>query len=262
MRVTYEARGFVDEPYIRVHHEHSVNMQLRQGSLEVGLQRSSIRLVTFPAGEMGFCIPNVERWIGPADMEHVMVSISDTALMAVSDTEIGKIRLSPEYKLVDARISSLVAAVNAERLAGFPNGQLFLDSVEQAIAVALVNGHAAREVTARRYRTGLPPGRLRKVIELIETKIEDDLSLEEMAESVNLSTAHFSHMFRSSTGQSPYKFVLGRRVDRAKDMLRNSDFRVLDVAVACGFKTQQHFARVFRQLSGLSPTEYRHDVIR
>jgi AraC family transcriptional regulator len=194
-------------------------------------------------------------------MEHITVSISDAALMAVSDTESGKVQLSPQFTLVDPLLSSLVAAVNTERLAGFPNGQLFLDSVEQALAVALVNGYAAPHLSVPRYRAGLPPARLRTVIELIEARIEDDLSLEEMAESVNLSTAHFSHMFRSSTGQSPYKFVQRRRVDRAKEMLRKSDSRVLDVAVACGFKTQQHFARVFRQLSGFSPTEYRNEFL-
>src|ERR1700750_129510 len=146
MIVNYERRGFVDEPYLRVHVEHGLAMQLRQGSMEVGLQRSAIRRVWFPAGELGLCAPHIERWIGSADMEHVTVSISDAALMAVSDTESGKVQLSPQFTLVDPLLSSLVAAVNTERLAGFPNGQLFLDSVEQALAVALVNRYAARNV--------------------------------------------------------------------------------------------------------------------
>jgi AraC family transcriptional regulator len=83
-----------------------------------------------------------------------------------------------------------------------------------------------------------------------------------MAESAGLSTTHFSHMFRKSTGQSPHQFVLRVRVERAKDMLRAVEVRVLDVAVACGFKTQQHFARVFRRLCGVSPTEYRQEFLR
>jgi AraC family transcriptional regulator len=45
-------------------------------------------------------------------------------------------------------------------------------------------------------------------------------------------------------------------------MLRQAEMRVLDVAVACGFKTQQHFARVFRRIYGASPTEYRYEVLR
>jgi AraC family transcriptional regulator len=91
--------------------------------------------------------------------------------------------------------------------------------------------------------------------------MEDDLSLDEMAQSVGLSTAHFARMFRKSTGETPHQFVLRQRLERAKDMLRASDARVLDVAVACGFKTQQHFAQVFRDVCGISPTEYRQDFV-
>jgi AraC family transcriptional regulator len=99
-------------------------------------------------------------------------------------------------------------------------------------------------------------------VELVHAEMEGDLSLEELADAAGLSIAHFSEMFRESTGQSPHQFVLHRRVDRAKEMLRAAELRVIDVAVACGFKTQQHFARVFRQLCGASPTEYRQEVLR
>jgi AraC family transcriptional regulator len=95
---------------------------------------------------------------------------------------------------------------------------------------------------------------------LVHAKLEDDLSLDEMAQSVGLSTAHFARMFRKSTGETPHRFVLRQRLERAKAMLRTRDARVLDVAVACGFKTQQHFAQVFRDLWGVSPTEYRQDL--
>jgi AraC family transcriptional regulator len=97
------------------------------------------------------------------------------------------------------------------------------------------------------------------VKEFVYAKMEDELSLSELAQSVGLSIAHFSEMFRKSTGETPHQFVLRLRVERAKQMLRSAESRVLDVAIACGFKTQQHFARVFRQLCGATPTEYRRD---
>jgi AraC family transcriptional regulator len=68
-------------------------------------------------------------------------------------------------------------------------------------------------------------------------------------------------MFRRSTGETPHKFVLRQRLERAKVMLRAPDARVLDVAVACGFKTQQHFAQVFRDVWGVTPTEYRQVLV-
>jgi AraC family transcriptional regulator len=138
---------------------------------------------------------------------------------------------------------------------------LFLDSIEQALAVALVNDYSVQRPSPRIYRGGLTPARLRKVTELVHARMDSDLSLEEMAGAAGLSITHFSQMFRESTGQSPHQFVLRRRVERAKEMLRAVEMRVLDVAVACGFKTQQHFARVFRSVCGASPTEYRQEFV-
>ena len=123
----------------------------------------------------------------------------------------------------------------------------------------LLDEHPAPPRSARSYRGGLGPARLRRVTELVHAKIEEELSISEMAELAGLSTAHFSQMFRQSTGESPHQFVLRQRVERAKEMLRTPGMRVLDVAIACGFKTQQHFARVFRRMCGASPREYRYE---
>jgi AraC family transcriptional regulator len=192
---------------------------------------------------------------------YLSVGISDAALAAACDGTRGDVELRRVENLVDARVGALAAAVNAERVAGFPSGRLFLDSVEQALAVALVNGYALRHRSVQRYRGGLGSGRLRRIKEFVDAKMEDDLTLCEMAQSVELSTAHFSRMFRKSTGETPHQFLLRQRVERAKEMLRSADARVMDVAVACGFKTQQHFAQVFRHVCGASPTEYRQNFL-
>jgi AraC family transcriptional regulator len=77
----------------------------------------------------------------------------------------------------------MVAAVDAEMVAGFPSGRLFLDSIEQAMAVALVNGHAVRHRPVQIYRGGLGSARLRRIKELVHAKMENDLSLDEMADA-------------------------------------------------------------------------------
>ena len=258
MRVAVDVLGPVGEPYLDARNQNILRMVLHPGFAEMGARRSAIGLTTFPkTGEIRLCPRHVEHWFGSGDLRRLTIRISNDALTAACDAASGEVELSCEGSLVDSRIDALVATVNAERTAGFPNGRLFLDSVEQALAVALVNGYAVRRPSPRIYRGGLTPARLRRVTELVEAKIDDDLSLEEMAESVELSRAHFSQMFRKSTGQSPHQYVLRHRVEHAKEILRTGDLRVLDVAVTCGFKTQQHFARVFRQMCGISPTEYR-----
>ena len=262
MKVEVNVLDSVNEPYLKVPDEHIIAMMLRPGSIEIGSQRSELKRVTYQAGEMALYSHHLGQWLGSADLECLAIYISDAALIAACDGMTGEVELRGTTKLVDSRVGALVAAVNAERIAGFPNGQLFLDSVERALAVALVNGYAVRRPSPQTFRGGLTPARLRRVTELVHARIENDLSLGEMAGSVDLSIAHFSQMFRKSTGQSPHQFVLRQRVEHAKDMLRKAEARVLDVAVACGFKTQQHFARVFRQMCGASPTEYRHQLLR
>jgi AraC family transcriptional regulator len=195
------------------------------------------------------------------NVSHLQLGISDAALMACSDGAYGEVELRASRKFAEPRLSAMVAAVHAEMVAGFPSGRLFLDSIEQAMAVTLVNGHAVRHRPVQIYRGGLGSARLRRIKELVHARMENDLSLDEMAQSVGLSTAHFARMFRKSTGETPHQFVLRQKLERAKRMLRVPDARVLDVALACGFKTQQHFAQAFREVWGVSPTAYRQDFI-
>ena len=262
MEVALAVLGDVETPYLDAYQEHGIRMALGRGVVEVGSRPSALKPVAYEGGEIRLYPRDSEKWIGSADLRVLSINISDAVLNAACHANRGAIELRRHADITHPRVVALVAAVNAERAASFPSGRLFLDSVEQALALSLVDGYAVRRPSPAIYRGGLAPARLRKVTEFVQAKIEEDLTLEQMADSVNLSVAHFSQMFRKSTGQSPHQFVLRRRMERSKAILRDPDARVLDVAVACGFKTQQHFARVFRQMNGISPTEYRRECLR
>ena len=261
MKVEFFPPDPVAEPRHWLRHDQAFAMMLRPGLIEWGSKRSALERFDYAAGDLALCDRQVGEWVGLMKVPHLQLGISDAALMASSDGAYGEVELRPSYKFADPRLSALVTAAHAEMAAGFPSGRLFLDSLEQAMAIALVNGHAVRHRPVQLYQGGLGAARLRRVKELVQAKIEYDLSLDEMAESVGLSTAHFARMFRKSTGETPHQFVLRQKIERAKSMLRAREARVLDVAVACGFKTQQHFAQVFRDVCRVSPTEYRQDFL-
>jgi AraC family transcriptional regulator len=244
-----------------VRHDQAFAMMLGPGSIEWGSKRSALEKFDYAANDLALCHRHEGEWVGLMKVPHLQLGISDAALMAASDDPNGEVELRHHRKFADSRLGPLVAAAHAEMVDGFPSGRLFLDSVEQAIAIALVSGHAVRHRPVRLSRGGLGPARFRRIREFVHAKMEDELSLDEMAQSVGLSTAHFARMFRKSTGETPHQFVLRQRLERAKAMLRAPDARVLDVAVACGFKTQQHFAQAFRNVCGISPTGYRQDFL-
>ena len=263
MRIEVNVLESGTDPRVSVQHQPALMMALRTGSIEVGSRCSEMMRFTFGAGEMCLVPRHVETWLRTDDLHYLYLSvdISDAALAAACDGTRGDVELRRVGRLVDARVGALAAAVNAERVAGFPSGRLFLDSVEQALAVALVSGYAVRHRSVQIFRGGLGSARLRRIKEFVDAKIEDELTLCEMAQAVELSPAYFSRMFRKSTGETPHQFFLRQRVERAKKMLRSPDTRVMDVAVACGFKSQQHFAQVFRHVCGVSPTEYRQEFL-
>jgi len=261
MKIEFFPPDPVTEPRHWVRHDQAFAMMLGRGSIEWGSKRSVLEKFGYATGDLALCDRHIGEWVGIMKVPHLQLGISDAALMASSDGAYGEVELRASRKFANARLSALVAAAHAEMVAGFPSGRLFLDSIEQAMAIALVKDRAVRHRPIQIYRGGLGSARLRRIKELIHAKMEDDLGLDEMAESIGLSTAHFARMFRKSTGETPHQFVLRQRIDRAKAMLRAPEARVLDVAVACGFKTQQHFAQVFRDACKVSPTEYRQDLL-
>jgi AraC family transcriptional regulator len=249
------------EPRHWVRHDQAFAMMLGPGSIEWGSKRNSLEKFDYKARDLALCHRHEGEWVGLMNVPHLQLGISDVALMAASEGPSGEVELRPHRKFADSRLGALATAVHAEMVAGFPSGRLFLDSIEQAMAVALVTAQAVRYRPVRTSRGGLGPARLRRITDLVHAKLEDELGLDELAQSVGLSTAHFARMFRKSTGETPHQFVLRQKVERAKAMLRAPGARVLDVAVACGFKTQQHFAQVFREVCGISPSGYRQDVV-
>src|SRR6202042_589151 len=125
-----------------VRHDQAFAMMLRPGSIEWGSKRSALERFNYAAGDLALCDRHQGEWVGLMNVQHLQLGISDAALLASSDGAYGEVELRASRKFADARLSAMVAAVHAEMVAGFPSGRLFLDSVEQAMAVPGVNGHA------------------------------------------------------------------------------------------------------------------------
>ena len=86
---------------------------------------------------------------------------------------------------------------------------------------------------------------------------EEALTLKDMALLVNMSPTYFSKKFKNSTGLCFKEYLNYIRVQKASDLLRNTDWTVTAVAMACGFSDGNYFGDVFRRLTGASPREYR-----
>src|ERR1700741_2367148 len=155
------------EPRHWVRHDQAFAMMLGPGSIEWGSRRSAMEQFDYAVGDLALCHRHEGEWVGLMNTPHLQLGISDAALMASSDGAYGEVELHPSRKFADSRLSALVTAARAEMVAGFPSGRLFLDSVEQAMAVALVKDHAVRHRPVQIYQGGLGAARLRRIKELV-----------------------------------------------------------------------------------------------
>lgn len=104
---------------------------------------------------------------------------------------------------------------------------------------------------------GLAPHKLRCVCDHICDHLGEPIRVDQLAEAVHLSPFHFARMFKQSTGQSPHLYVLMQRIERAKEILVETDTALVDVAAEVGFRTQGHFTGVFHRYAGFTPRAFR-----
>ena len=135
---------------------------------------------------------------------------------------------------------------------------LLMEHLSMALACRVVKLlGTGRQVQSR----PLASQQLRRVIDHIESLIgKSDLSVEELAATAHLSPYHFSRAFKLATGLPPHRFVLQRRIERARLYLADGEETLAAIAYATGFSSQAHFSSMFQRLTGMTPREYRRSV--
>jgi AraC family transcriptional regulator len=135
--------------------------------------------------------------------------------------------------------------------------KIYAESLAQTLLLHLFKNYGAPLPGRRNMNGGLAGYRLRRVNEFITAHLEDDLSLSEIAAVAGLSPFHFARAFRRTVGLTPQQFVTQKRLERAKELLKNRDLPLVEVSLQAGFKNQSHFTTLFRKFTALTPKAWR-----
>lgn len=103
---------------------------------------------------------------------------------------------------------------------------------------------------------------LRRVRDRMDRDYAQPLNVEELARGANMSAGHLSRQFRKAFGESPYSYLMTRRIERAMTLLRRGDLSVTDVCFSVGCSSLGTFSTRFTELVGVSPSAYRDDPSR
>ena len=128
---------------------------------------------------------------------------------------------------------------------------------EIALAVMAHIGRAYGNSRPTIIRGGLAPWQYRRAREMLAADLTRDFSLTEIAAECGLSVGHFARGFREGIGESPHRWLIRQRVEKAKQMLADRQGGLAEIALDCGFSDQSHFTRLFRRATGTTPGMWR-----
>jgi AraC family transcriptional regulator len=213
-------------------------------------------------GEFLFC-PAYTSGFSQADtVNEAIVFIAEPAGLQQISAETNclnshQIELIGTPKTRDSQIQAIATLFLNEIQTGGLGGLIYAESLANLFLIHLLRHYCTFEPKLKQYQGGLPAYKLRQAIDYIQAHLDDKLTLEAIAQELNMSVYHFCDLFKQSVGIAPYKYVLQQRVERAKLLLKDEERAIVDIALECGFANQTHLNKHFRSFTGITPKTYR-----
>ena len=220
------------------------------------------------------------RWTGPGQVtltpagqpiRRVLKGRPDVALLYLAPKFIAsvaqeaygldadRLELVPGLGRPDETVERLVRLMLVEAERPGTGTALMMQSLTRAIGVQLLRAHSNLAPQLPASPPSLPTPRLHRVIEQMRSRLDEDLSLDRLAETSGLSPSQFVRAFRGATGQPPHRYLVGLRVEHARALLEQTDLPVTVIGLRCGFEQASHFATSFRARTGFSPRAWRQE---
>ena len=165
--------------------------------------------------------------------------------------------LQPGVSAPDPVVTQLTACLQRVLERGDRATEVLTDHVTLALQTHFAQHYGGMRIRSESTQGALAPWQLRLAKEMLTTHLGSRVSIAQISTECELSASHFARAFKCSTGMSPYRWLVGRRIEKAADLLRRSALSVAEIALICGFSDQSHLTRVFGTTTGAPPGRWR-----
>jgi len=148
---------------------------------------------------------------------------------------------------------SLLSELECE---GF-GGRLYVESLASALAVHLLRRYSTAGAAVRPTATVLSSFKLRRATEYMNDNLGKGVALSEIAGALAMSPYHFARVFKQTTGIAPHRYLIERRVEYAKSLLRETGLSITEIAHRVGCTNQSHFSVLFHRATAMTPSMFR-----
>lgn len=136
-------------------------------------------------------------------------------------------------------------------------GGMRAEALATQLAVHLLRSYGSASISTLKPIPKLSPRNLQRALDYIDANLREYLSLADVARALSMSPGHFAHAFKESTGLAPHRFVVARRIELAKSLLRDTDLPITQIAHQIGCASHSHFSVIFLRMTGRTPRSFR-----
>jgi AraC family transcriptional regulator len=186
----------------------------------------------------------------------LLLILPQTLLRSVagqSGLDAARVEIRNRFQIRDAEVETLGWAMKREVEFGCPSGRSYFDGLALAVTSRVVTQHSSITPQKEKSNNGLVGRRLKRVLSYIEERLEEDISLAQIAAVAGISPSHLNALFRISMGLPVHRYLIQRRVERAKALMTQANLSMAEIAASAGFAHQSHMARLMRRELGLAP---------
>jgi AraC family transcriptional regulator len=215
------------------------------------------------AGNLIFLTPGTRDSLLWHGTSHRIVASIDPSILVKAAEQLELAQLPDfdnRWSFQDEQLRLLLTEMEREASSGSATGLLYSDLLGLTFSVALIRKYGRTLLAPLVHKGGIAKPSLNRVLEFIATNLSSQLRLEDMAAVAGLSIFHFSRAFRESMGVTPHQYVLQRRIDHAKTLLRAPGWNIEAIASATGFADASHLAKAFRRQIGTSPKTWQRQA--
>lgn len=170
-----------------------------------------------------------------------------------------QVELIPQFLVIETQqIRSLVNIIKQEIRDGYPNGNIFLEDMRNALIRCLLRKSAIFSKSISQKDINLPINqRVQLVKEILREDVKKNISLEDLEKDLGISKFHISRSFKQAEGISITYYLKQIRVEQAQQLLMNQPWSIATIAQECGFHDSSHLNKCFKAMTGITPTQFR-----
>jgi AraC family transcriptional regulator len=211
-------------------------------------------VIVSPAG-----VPKSFQYDGGGDclVVHVAPSLIAQVAGSASRGDPAKIEILNEFCTRDPEIQRLALRLWSEYQAHDIASGMSAESLGIQMAVHLLRKYSTMRRPSHSSPGELSPTAYERAVDYIEANLANDLTIQDIADALSMSASHFAHSFKQTSGVTPHQFVMERRIEVAKALLRETTLPIANLSSRVGFSTHSHFCVTFQRLTGETPSAYR-----